>query len=252
MAVDGSGNLFIADTGNNCIREVVQATGNIITVAGTGTAGYSGDGGPATAALLSGPTGVAVDGSGDLFIADAGNNVVREVVQATGSIVTVAGTGTADYSGDGGPATAAQLSAPAGVAVDGSGNVFVADTANNVIREVVQATGVIVTVAGTGAAGYSGDNGRPPPRRRLNGPAGVAVDGSSNVFIADADNNVVREVVAATGNIITVAGNGRGYELRRQRASQPPPSCRPRSAWRWTAAATCSSPTPATTASARC
>jgi len=134
--VDASGDLFIADTGNNVIREVVQPTGNIITVAGTGSAGYSGDGGAATSALLNAPYDVAVDRSGNLFIADTGNNVIREVVQATGDIVTVAGTGTAGYSGDGGLATSAQLTGPDGVAVDASGDLFIADTGNNCIRKV--------------------------------------------------------------------------------------------------------------------
>jgi hypothetical protein len=207
VAVDSSGDLFIADTLNNCIREVVQATGNIITVAGTGVAGYSGDGGAATSAQLNAPSAVAVDASGDLFIADRGNNVIREVIQTTGSIITVAGNGTPGYSGDGGAAAAAQLNSPHGVAVDSSGNLFIADSGNNVIREVVQATGNIITLAGTGTAGYSGDGG-PAISAELDVPFGVAVDSSGNLFIADTGNNAVREVVQATGYIITVAGTG--------------------------------------------
>jgi streptogramin lyase len=205
--VDASGDLFIADSGNNVIGEVIQATGIIITVAGNGTAGYSGDGGAAAAAQLNSPHGVAVDSSGNLFIADTGNNVIREVVQATGNIITVAGTGAAGYSGDGGPASSADLNAPFGVAVDSSGNIFIADTGNNAVREVVQATGYIITVAGTGSAGYSGD-GATATSAQLNGPVSVAVDSSGNLFIADAGNNVVREVVEATGYIVTVAGTG--------------------------------------------
>jgi hypothetical protein len=207
VAVDASGDLFIADTGNNVIREVIQATGIIITVAGNGTAGDSGDGGAAAAAQLNSPHGVAVDSSGNLFIADTGNNVIREVVQATGNIITVAGTGAAGYSGDGGPASSAELNAPFGVAVDANGNIFIADTGNNAVREVVQATGYIITVAGTGSAGYSGD-GATATSAQLNGPVSVAVDSSGNLFIADAGNNVVREVVQATGYIVTVAGTG--------------------------------------------
>ena len=207
VAVDSAGDLFIADTGNNVIREVVKATGDIITVAGNGTAGYSGDGGPATAAELDSPRGVAVDAAGDLFIADTGNNVIREVVKATGDIITVAGNGTAGYSGDGGPATAAELNGPNGVAVDSAGDLFIADANNNVIREVVKATGDIITVAGNGTAGYSGDGG-PATAAELNDPIGVAVDSAGDLFIADTDNNVIREVVKATGDIITVAGNG--------------------------------------------
>jgi hypothetical protein len=207
LAVDLSGDLFIADTANNCIREVVQATGNIITVAGTGAAGYSGDGAAATSAQLSAPSAVAVDAYGDLFIADAGNNVIREVILATGIIITVAGNGTAGYSGDGAAATAAQLNCPHGVAADSSGDLFIADTGNNVIREVVQATGNIITIAGTGTAGYSGD-GAAATSAQLNSPYGVAVSSSGDLFIADTGNNAVREVVQATGNIITVAGTG--------------------------------------------
>ena len=178
------------------IREVVKATGDIITVAGNGNAGYSGDGGPATAAELNGPNGVAVDSAGDLFIADTDNNVVREVVKATGDIITVAGNGTAGYSGDGGPATAAELNGPDGVAVDSAGDLFIADTVNNVVREVVKATGDIITVAGDGTAGYSGDDG-PATAAELDDPGRVAVDSAGDLFIADGGNNVVREVTPA-------------------------------------------------------
>ena len=207
VAVDASGNLFIADTYNYRIREVVKATGNIITIAGNGSTTDSGDGGPATSAGISGPWGVAVDASGNVYIADYSGQRIREVVKATGNIITVAGNGTGGYSGDGGPATSAELSGPDGVAVDAAGNLFIADSNNQRIREVVKATGIIITFAGTGAAGYSGDNG-PATAAMLHSPTGVAVDASGNVYIADAQNNRVREVVAATGNIITVAGSG--------------------------------------------
>jgi hypothetical protein len=196
VAVDASGNLFIADASGNRVREVIAATGTIITVAGTGSYGYSGDNGPATAAMLYEPTAVAVDGSGNLFIADTYNDRIREVVQATGNIITIAGTGSAGYSGDGGPATSARLNLPFGVGVDGSGDVFIGDTYNHRIREVLQYSGNIVTVAGTGSGGYSGDGG-PATMARLYGPNGVAMDGSGNLFIGDTDNNVVREVLAS-------------------------------------------------------
>ncbi len=198
VAVDAHGDLFIADSGNNVIREVTP-NGIITTVAGTGTAGYSGDGGAATAAELNDPTGVAVDASGDMFIADSGNNVIREVTPS-GIITTVAGNGTAGYSGDGGAATSAELNDPTGVAVDLSGNLFIADSANNVIREV--SGGKISTVAGTGKAGYTGD-GHAATAAELNDPQGVAVDSSGNLFIADSRNNVIREV--SGGTISTVA-----------------------------------------------
>jgi len=207
LAVDANGDLFIADTGNNVIREVVQATGNIITVAGNDTPGYSGDGGAATAAQLKSPHGVAVNASGNVFIADTGNNVIREVAQATGNIITVAGNGTPGYRGDGGAASAAQLNAPYDVAVAQNGDLFIADTGNDAIREVVHATGNIITVAGNGIAGYSGDGGI-ASAAQLNGPVSIALDANGNLFIADAGNNAIREVQKTTGNIITVAGNG--------------------------------------------
>jgi sugar lactone lactonase YvrE len=206
-AVDSNDNVFIADSYNSRIREVVRATGNIITVAGTSSFGYSGDGGPATSATLYHPDGVAVDGSGNLFIADSYNNRIREVVKATGNIITIAGNGYTGYSGDGGPATSAMLNDPFGVAVDGSGNVFFSDQGNNRVREVLKATGQIITIAGTGTASYNGDN-IPATSAMLNQPNGVAVDGSGNVFISDWHNSRIREVVKATGNIVTFAGTG--------------------------------------------
>jgi sugar lactone lactonase YvrE len=206
-AVDSSGNVFLADTYNNVIREVVHATGNIITVAGTGAATYNGDGGPATLSNIGRPFGVAVDGSGNLFIADTYNNRIREVVKSTGTMITIAGTGATGFGGDGGPATSAMLNAPDAVAVDGGGNVFFSDQGNNRIREVLHWNGSIVTVAGTGAAGYNGDFG-PATSAMLNQPNGVAVDVNGNIFISDWHNNRIREVLNATGNILTVAGTG--------------------------------------------
>ncbi len=207
VAVDGNGNVFIADSYDNRIREVVKATGNIITVAGAGAPVYGGDGGPATSATLYHPTGVAVDAGGDIFIADLSDNRVREVIAATGTIVTVAGNGSATESGDGGPATAAGLNAPEGVAVDAAGNLFIADASGNRVREVIAATGTIITVAGTGTYGYGGDNG-PATAAMLYEPTAVAVDGGGNLFIADTYNDRIREVVQATGTIITIAGTG--------------------------------------------
>ena len=163
VAVDSAGDLFIADTDNNVVREVNHATGAITTVAGNGTYGYSGDGGPATAAELANPDGVAVDSAGDLFIDDSNNSRIREVNLATGTITTIAGNGTYGYTGDGGAATAAELSHPLGIAVDSAGDLFIADSGNNVIREVNLATGTITTVAGNGTRGFTGDGSRPRP-----------------------------------------------------------------------------------------
>ncbi len=203
VAVDASGNLFIADTDNNVIREVDN---NVIitTVAGNGSYRYSGDGGQATNATLSGPSGVAVDASGNLFIADTWNYRIREVAPY-GIIATVAGNGDAGYSGDSFAATSASLNHASGVAVDASGNLFMADADNNVIRKV-DTSGIITTVAGNGGYGFSGDNG-PATDASLNGPWGVAVDASGNLFIADTDNNVIRKV-DTNGFIMTVAGGG--------------------------------------------
>jgi hypothetical protein len=207
MAADAAGDLFIADTLNNRIRELVKATGALVTVAGDGVAGYLGDGGPAIYAWLDGPTGVALDAAGDLFIADRGNDVVREVVKATGVIRTVAGDGTPGYFGDGGWATNAWLDGPTGVAVDAAGDLFIADSLNDRIREVIKATGRIITVAGSGTAGSGGDGG-PARAAALDRPERVAVDGAGDLLIADTGNDRIREVVKATGMIRTVAGDG--------------------------------------------
>jgi hypothetical protein len=201
LALDGSGDLFIADSGNNEIREVKPGPdgllddGTITTVAGDGDDGYSGNGGPATAAELSDPTGVAVDSAGDIYIADQHNNVIREVVAATNDIETIAGDGTSGFSGNGGPATAAELSGPIDVALDGS-DLFIADTGNNVIRDVNLKTGNITTYAGSynnGTGGYSGDGGTRNDAL-LDSPSAVAVDSSGDLYIADSGNNVVRKV----------------------------------------------------------
>jgi uncharacterized protein (TIGR03437 family) len=245
VAVDAVGNLFIAERGirtgiGGRIRKV-SPDGIITTVAGNGTQGFSGDGGPATAAELDGPTGVAVDGAGNLFIAD--NNRIRKV-SASGAIATVAGDGAPGrfFFGDGGPATAAGLDLPTGVAMDGAGNLFIADVGNYRVRRVspdgaittvagngvsvavdaggnlfiadignhrirrVSPDGIITTVAGTGTQGFSGDGG-PATSAELNFPNAVAVDRERNLFIADGSNHRIRKV-SPDGIITTVAGTG--------------------------------------------
>jgi streptogramin lyase len=200
VAVDSAGNVFIADTVNNQVREVVKATGEIVTVAGSGAVG------PAADVPLNNPLAVAVDAAGDLFIADWGNNVIREVDLATGAISTVAGTGVPGFSGNNGPATAAKLDEPEGIAVDSAGDLFIADWKNNVVREVVKATGQIIAFAGNHTAGHSGDNG-PATAAELDQPVGLALDSAGDLFIAEYGDDAVREVVKASGDIITVAGN---------------------------------------------
>jgi trimeric autotransporter adhesin len=191
VAVDASGNIYIADTYNYRIRIVTKSTGIISTVAGTGSYGYSGDGGQATSAALDYPCGVAVDASGNIYIADTYNYRIRMVTKSTGIISTVAGTGSYGYSGDGGQATSAALNSPYGVAVDASGNIYIADTYNYRIRIVTKSTGIISTVAGTGSYGYSGDGGQ-ATSAALRSPYGVAVDASGNIYIADTYNHRIR------------------------------------------------------------
>jgi hypothetical protein len=210
MALDGAGNLYIADMGNSVVRKLTPG-GTITTVAGNynAGAGYSGDGGPATSAQLSSPYSVALDQSGDLYIADEGNHVVRKVTPG-GIITTFAGNYNMGpgYSGDGSPATSAQLYSPTGVAVNNAGNVFIADNHNNIVREVTP-EGVITTFAGSYnmGHGYSGDGG-PSTSAQLNAPEYLAFDaGGSNLYISDVGNHVVRLATLA-GTISTVAGNG--------------------------------------------
>ena len=203
VAADGAGNLYIADKLNHRVRRV-SPTGLIVTVAGNGTAGSAGDGGPATAAVLNRPVAVAVDGAGNLYIADLDNQRIRKV-GVNGVITTLAGVGSAEYSGDGGPAGRAQLNSPEGVVVDWAGNLYIADTNNQRVR-VLGPDGIIRTAAGSGVAGFSGDAG-PAGSAMLSAPLRVAVDNAGNLYIADAGNHRVRKV-GLDGKIRTLAGNG--------------------------------------------
>jgi uncharacterized protein (TIGR03437 family) len=248
VTLDASGNLLIADSGNNRIRKV-SANGIITTVAGNGIFGFSGDGGPALNAAMNGPTGIAVDASGDLYISDTYNHRIRKVsaggvittivgagtlttlnyprdvavdasgnlfiadegdsrilmLSSTGVLTTVAGGQGPFFSGDGGPATSASVYFPFGIALDNAGDLFIADYGNNRIRKV-STNGIISTVAGTGYRGFAGDGG-PAASAQLNFPAGVAVDASGNLIIADTFSYRIR-VVSTSGVINTVAGNG--------------------------------------------
>ena len=207
VALDASGNVYIADSANNVIREVTVSNGAIITLVGNGTPGFGGDGGPATAATLDDPAGLAVDSAGNVYIADCFNERIREYLYFSGGTVsTLAGNGTPAYSGDNGPAANSQLFSPEGLAVDSAGNLYIADSQNYRVRKI-SAKGVITTVAGNGTPGYSGDNG-PATSAQLRAVYSVAVDSAGNLYIADTDNNVIRKVTASNGVITTVVGTG--------------------------------------------
>jgi RHS repeat-associated protein len=253
VAVDGQGNMYIADTLNARVQEVAAASGSqwgqpmtgndIYTVAGSaaGTTGNSGNGGPATSALMYAPTGVAVDAAGDLYLSDEGNNQVREVASTTSTqwrqhmtasdIYTIAGkaAGTSGSSGDGALATAALLHEPSGIAVDASGNLYITDEANNRIQEVPAADGTqwgqsmtaayMYTVAGTGASGNSG-NGGPATSAKFWNPATISVDPAGDLIIPDQTNNTVREVVAAPTSAFPVAPTSGGVTINQANGSQ--------------------------------
>jgi len=180
--IDKVGNLYIADVGNNRIRKVNTSSGIITTIVGRDTGGYYGDNGPATNAGLFFPEDVCIDTSGNIYIADALNNRIRKVIVATGIITTIAGNGTSGSSGDNGLAINAELSNPSGLFVDVIGNVFIADYYNNKVRKVNASTGIIITIAGTGTAGYSGDNGL-AINAELNGPVKVFGDSIGDIYI---------------------------------------------------------------------
>ena len=204
LAYDSLGNLYIAATNDHVVR-VVSPTGVINTFAGTGAQGFSGDGGAATSAQLDSPTGIAVDASNNVYIADTHNNRIREVLASTGVINTIAGTGVAGFAGDGAAATSALLNYPTAVAVDSAGNIYIADTNSHRIREIK--SGTISTVAGDGEQFYSGDSGL-ATAAGLDSPNGVAVDSSFNIYIGDTHNQRVRLVTFTTGIISTLAGTG--------------------------------------------
>ena len=213
VAIDPfTGDLYIAEGGNYIIRLVTKSTGVISTIAGTGFAGYSGDGGLATEATLSFALGIDVDPStGDLYITDGRNNVIRMITKSTGVITTIAGTGLYGYSGDGGPATLASLRYPEGITIAAvTSDVYFADPYNNVIRMITKSTGIITTIAGNGTQGYSGDGGL-ATSAMLFFPTDVAIDArTDNIYICDGANNVMRMITKSTGIITTVAGTGKG------------------------------------------
>ncbi len=212
VALDASGNLYITDYFNHRIRRVDARSGIISTVAGNGSRGFSGDGGAATVAGLSYPTGVALDAAGNLYVADRFNNRIRKVAAGSGIITTVAGNGMRGFSGDGGPATAATLDTVSGVALDAFGNLYVADSYNNRVRKIAAGSGTISTVAGKGpeggANGTSSGDGGSATAAGLSRPSGISFDGSGNLYITEDIGNRIRRVAAASGLISTIAGIG--------------------------------------------
>ncbi|PCJ62562.1 MAG: hypothetical protein COA79_03355 [Planctomycetota bacterium] len=207
MTVDSKGNLFFADSANHVVRKIDAITGNISTVAGTGNAGFSGDGGFATSAQLNSPNDIAIDIAGNLFIADLENYRIRKVDASTGIISTITGDGSNIYGGDNAPATSAQIGKPSGVTLDLAGNLFFSSSNQHVIRRVDVRTGLIKTVAGTGVQGFSGDSGV-ATAAKLNSPEKLFIDHDGNLYITDTLNARIRKVTATTGKINTIVGDG--------------------------------------------
>ena len=213
LAYDPQGDLFFADSGNHVIRRL-DPNGNLTTVAGTGTQGFSGDAVPAVMAQLDTPSAVALDAVGNLFLADTHNHRIRRVDAATQSITTIAGTGLSGFSGDGGPATGAKLASPLALVVGSTNLLYIADSRNHRVRSLDLPTGIITTVAGVGTQGFSGD-GDVATNAHLDTPAGLALDSAGNLFIADTGNHRIRRVDAVTHIISTVAGASTSSRLLR-------------------------------------
>jgi len=204
---DSYGNTYIADAGAHRIRKITFATGIITTVAGNGTQGYNGDNIQADSAELDNPYNIAVDVSGNIFIADQGAHRIRKVTFATGIITTIAGNGTSGYNGDNIQATSAELNSPWGLALDASGNIYIGDVFNARIRKIIVSTGVITTIAGTGISGYNGDNIQ-ATSAKVTWITGILIDAAGNIYFSDMSNNRVRKITVSTGIITTAAGTG--------------------------------------------
>lgn len=206
VAVDAQGHLYIADTMNHRVRRVDASTGIIATIAGTGQARFSGDGGPADRAALNEPAALAIDAQEQLYIADQSNNRVRAVDLKTGIIRTIAGTGSATYDGDGRLATESSLAGPSGLVV-AAGTLYIADTFNGRIRSIDLSTGMMATVAGDGGS-YRYQSPDDPPSSSVSRPSGIVLDQAGNLFLTDSDSHLIRRWDRATGLVTRIAGTG--------------------------------------------
>ncbi|HLY46375.1 MAG TPA: hypothetical protein VKQ73_12400 [Stellaceae bacterium] len=210
VVVDRAGNIYIADRLNRRVRRIDARSGIITTLAGTGEAAYSGDGGPAAAAGLAEPNGLAFDaGERHLYITDVADNRVRVVDLATGKIATFAGTGEAEHSGDGGPAAAAGTFGARAVKLGRDGTVYILERQGSSLRAVDPRTGIITTVAGTGARGYSGDGG-PAKEAVFDAPKEMAIDRDGSLLIVDTENHAIRHIDQRSGIVTLLAGGHQG------------------------------------------
>ena len=221
ICADASNNLFIADSGNNRVVRIDAVTGLLTLVAGNGAASSNGDGGPAVAASLSHPMGVALDSGGNLFISESQGNRIRRVDGQTGVITTIAGTGISSFGGDSGPATSAAFNLPGGIAFDSTGNLYFADMGNNRVRRIDAQTGIITTVAGTDPPSPRPTESSPPTPASLR-PFWLALDLSGGLLISELGANLIRRVDPSSGILTTVAGNGNPELHRRRRARHQP------------------------------
>lgn len=210
LNLDGNGNVYFAEEYGQRIRKIDSATKIITTVCGTGTAGGTGDGGPANLAQLNYPQDICIDTAGNIYIADFLSHKIRFINKANGIISTIAGNGTSGFSGDGGPALNAQLNGPSGVCVDSLGNVYISDSYNQRIRKVNKSTGIITTIAGTGIGSFSGDGG-PAISAEISYPMGIIMLNNNLLLFAEKQDPAVRLINLSTGIIKTVAGTGNVY-----------------------------------------
>jgi DNA-binding beta-propeller fold protein YncE len=209
IAVDKSGNVYVADRHNHCVRRVDAASGNVTTFAGNGSSGFSGDDGPAARAGMVEPNGLALDpGQTRLFVADVADHRLRVVDLASGTIWTFAGTGEAEHSGDGGPATKAGIYGARAVKIAADGTVYILERQGSTLRAVDPRTGIVTTIAGTGLRSYTGDNG-PALAATFDAPKELAIDRDGNLLIVDTENHAIRRIDLRSRTVVTIAGNGR-------------------------------------------